>query len=81
MVVSSIPGRFRANVDDRLREALAETTDEVAAIAGVGGVISRRSGRYEKQLREDMDDGWGSLESLEPLKTNIISKDRAASSP
>jgi DNA repair photolyase len=55
-----------------LREALAETTDEVAADRRRGrGVISRRSGRYEKQLREDMDDGWGSLESLEPLKTNI----------
>ncbi len=55
-----------------LREALAETTNEVAADRRRGrGVISRRSGRYETQILEDMDDGWGSLESLEPLKTNI----------
>ncbi len=35
------------------------------------GAVSKRSGRYEALIREDIDDGWGSLESLDPLKTNI----------
>ena len=35
------------------------------------GAISNNSGRYEAFAREDSDDGWGSLESLEPLKTNF----------
>lgn len=35
------------------------------------GSLSKRSGRYEKEVREEADDGWGSLEALEALKTNI----------
>lgn len=35
------------------------------------GALSKRSGRFEKETREETDDGWGSLESLEALTTNI----------
>lgn len=35
------------------------------------GAVSKRSGRYEKENREEIDDGWGSLDSLEALKTTI----------
>ncbi|MGD9540579.1 PA0069 family radical SAM protein [Methylocystis sp.] len=35
------------------------------------GALSKRSGRFEKEVREEADDGWGSLESLEALKTNF----------
>ncbi|TLG77049.1 PA0069 family radical SAM protein [Methylocystis sp. B8] len=35
------------------------------------GALSKRSGRFEKETREETDDGWGSLESLEALKTNF----------
>lgn len=35
------------------------------------GAISKRSGRYEPLSRENVDDGWGALETLEALKTNI----------
>ena len=35
------------------------------------GAISRRSGRYESEAREETDDGWGSFEQLEALKTTI----------
>jgi DNA repair photolyase len=35
------------------------------------GALSKRSGRFEKETREEEDDGWGSLESLEALKTNF----------
>ncbi|WP_457798452.1 PA0069 family radical SAM protein [Methylocystis sp. S23] len=35
------------------------------------GALSKRGGRYEAESREEIDDGWGSLESLEALKTNI----------
>ncbi len=28
------------------------------------GALSKRSGRFEKETREEADDGWGSLESL-----------------
>jgi DNA repair photolyase len=42
------------------------------------GAASRRSGRYEPVSREEADDGWGSLEILEALKTNIhIEKPRS----
>ncbi|QGM46923.1 PA0069 family radical SAM protein [Methylocystis heyeri] len=46
--------------------------DVVAAERRRGrGAISKRSGRYEPSVREQIDDGWGSLETLDPLKTNI----------
>jgi DNA repair photolyase len=35
------------------------------------GALSKRSGRFEKETREEADDGWGSLESLAALKTNF----------
>ncbi|MGD9656786.1 MAG: PA0069 family radical SAM protein [Methylocystis sp.] len=35
------------------------------------GALSKRSGRFEKETREEIDDGWGSLERLEALKTNF----------
>ncbi|WP_424363860.1 PA0069 family radical SAM protein [Methylocystis parvus] len=35
------------------------------------GALSKRSGRYEKENREEIDDGWGSLEALDALKTNV----------
>jgi len=42
------------------------------------GTLSRRSGRYEAESREEIDDGWGSLEGLEALATNIhIEKPRS----
>ncbi len=42
------------------------------------GALSKRSGRYETETREEVDDGWGSMESLEALKTNFhVEKPRA----
>ncbi len=42
------------------------------------GALSRRSGRFETERREEADDGWGSLGALEALKTNIhIEKPRS----
>jgi DNA repair photolyase len=35
------------------------------------GALSKQSGRFEVETREDVDDGWGSLENLEALKTNV----------
>ncbi|MGD9545769.1 MAG: PA0069 family radical SAM protein [Methylocystis sp.] len=35
------------------------------------GALSKRSGRFEKETREETDDGWGSLEGLAALKTHI----------
>ncbi|MFO1103189.1 MAG: PA0069 family radical SAM protein [Methylocystis sp.] len=35
------------------------------------GALSKRSGRFEKETREEADDGWGSLERLEALGTNF----------
>jgi DNA repair photolyase len=35
------------------------------------GALTKQSGRFESETREEADDGWGSLESLEALKTNI----------
>ena len=38
---------------------------------GGRGAASNRSGRFESQAREAIDDGWGSLETLEAFKTEI----------
>lgn len=35
------------------------------------GALSKPSGRFEREQRVDADDGWGSLDELEALKTNI----------
>jgi DNA repair photolyase/antitoxin (DNA-binding transcriptional repressor) of toxin-antitoxin stability system len=35
------------------------------------GALSKPSGRFEAETREETDDGWGSLETLEALETNI----------
>lgn len=35
------------------------------------GAVSKRSGRFEKETREEIDDGWGGLGTLDALKTNI----------
>lgn len=35
------------------------------------GSRSNKTGRYEKQSREDFDDGWESLQQLEPFKTYV----------
>ena len=35
------------------------------------GALTNRSGRFEREGREDADDGWGALESLEAFRTNI----------
>ena len=32
---------------------------------------SNRSGRFEHEMREDVEDGWGSLETLQPFKTEV----------
>jgi len=52
---------------------------DVAGGAGVAtdrrrgrGSISNTSGRYEKQAREAFDDGWDSLDELEPFATTVV---------
>lgn len=35
------------------------------------GACSNRSGRYETDVRESFDDGWSSLDELEPLATEV----------
>ena len=62
---------------------LAEIPSDMTAQRGVlvdadrrrgRGALSKRSGRFEAQSREDMDDGWGALETLDALKTNVHSE-------
>lgn len=58
------------------REAVGAPRIDAAAIIDAErrrgrGALSKRSGRFEKETREEADDGWGSLESLEALKTNF----------
>jgi DNA repair photolyase len=35
------------------------------------GALTRKSGRFERHTREEIEDGWGSLESLPGLTTHI----------
>lgn len=51
------PGTARAMIDGQRRRGR--------------GAVSRRGGRFEKETREEVDDGWGALETLEAIKTNI----------
>jgi DNA repair photolyase len=39
--------------------------------AGGRGAVTNRSGRFELEQRERADDGWGSLEAIDALKTEI----------
>ncbi|RFB80195.1 PA0069 family radical SAM protein [Methylovirgula sp. 4M-Z18] len=50
----------------------AQIRDEVAADLRRGrGAVTNRSGRFEPQMREAEDDGWGSLETLDAFKTEV----------
>ena len=58
----------------------ARTPPHVAALDGATvdaerrrgrGALTKRSGRFETGSREAVDDGWGSLETLEALATNV----------
>jgi DNA repair photolyase len=61
---------------------LANSSPEVPAPAAMGalvaaerrrgrGALSKRSGRFEAEIREEVDDGWGALDGLEPLETHL----------
>ena len=51
----------------------AETVADVvpAKRRGGRGAASNHSGRFEREAREPVDDGWGSLETLEAFRTEI----------
>jgi DNA repair photolyase len=59
--------------------AIAEDADGDTAEMGIvaaprrrgRGAVSNRAGRFEEEKRETVDDGWGSLETLAPFKTEI----------
>ena len=36
------------------------------------GALSNRSSRYDKTAHYAIDDGWGTLDTLEPLKTEVV---------
>lgn len=61
---------------DRLAEASTAMQAKAGALIDAErrrgrGAISRRGGRFEREQREATDDGWGSLEGLDALKTTI----------
>jgi len=66
----------------RLAEVALEAA-QTGALVDAGrrrgrGAVSKRSGRFEKQTREEIDDGWGSPGTLDALRTNIhVEKPRA----
>ena len=51
--------------------AAQEQTARVTARGKGRGARSNASGRYEKEVREETDDGWDLEEDLPPLKTEI----------
>jgi len=70
--MSSLRHRFAAS-----RVAPAQTVEDYV---GVGidperrrgrGAATNRSGRFEKEERILLDDGWGSLDDLPPIKTTV----------
>ncbi len=54
---------------------LAPSMEEGAVVAATRrrgrGALSKRSGRFEGEARVETDDGWGSLETLDALKTTF----------
>lgn len=66
----------KAAAAQRAEEAIGATEPREAPLVDAArrrgrGALSKRSGRFESELRVEIDDGWGSLESLESLKTTI----------
>jgi DNA repair photolyase len=60
----------RRPAKEPLQQAAAGPAD--AAILQRGrGAVTNRSGRFEPQQRERTDDGWGSLEAIDALRTEI----------
>jgi DNA repair photolyase len=52
--------------------ALLSTAPKVAPARRRGrAAISNPTGRFETERREEIDDGWGSLEQLPPFKTSV----------
>ncbi|MBI1868160.1 MAG: PA0069 family radical SAM protein [Methylocystis sp.] len=64
------PARASEAIGAASHPAVAEASRVDAARRG-RGAASKHSGRFEREWREEADDGWGSLASLENLKTNI----------
>ncbi|WP_425410994.1 PA0069 family radical SAM protein [Hyphococcus sp.] len=66
----------RSSARDAAPAAIQGPADERASIKGAAkgkgrGARSNASGRYEKDRREDLDDGWDSDEDLAPLRTDV----------
>jgi DNA repair photolyase len=60
----------------RLASISAEVPAPAAALVAAErrrgrGALSKRSGRFETEIREEADDGWGALDELAALKTNL----------
>jgi DNA repair photolyase len=65
---------FTKKTDKKPPRLRAASPDQLSVDAGRRhgrGARSNLSGRFETQTREDFDDGWATLDELEPFKTHV----------
>jgi DNA repair photolyase len=71
-IISALPGSAAEPGRSRARTIEPQTGDGIDPERRRGrGAASNRSGRFEVERRESIDDGWGSSEELAPFKTEI----------
>ena len=82
MAAQSKTKSLNARRDDATTHSIASLAGEGFAEDGERGVvvppkrrgraaISNRGGRFESETRVDFDDGWGALDLIEPLRTQV----------
>src|SRR5947209_14518296 len=66
------PQRSRAFIGAHSGSRFSEPAEPVGAERRRGrGTVSNRSGRFEKEARIEIDDGWNSLEEMPPFETVV----------
>src|SRR6476469_4799262 len=66
------PPGSRAFIGAHSGSRFSEAVDPVAAERRRGrGTVTNRSGRFEKEARIEVDDGWNSLEDMPPFATVV----------
>jgi DNA repair photolyase len=72
---AKVPGSGKADREAAARPPVKTSPklqkNEAVLIRSGRGAVSNETGRFEVERRERVDDGWGSLDALEPLKTEI----------
>ncbi len=70
-VLALLPRNGRMNIGAHQGSGFSESTRVAPNLRRGRGALTNRGGRYEHEARESVDDGWGGLEALEALRTEV----------